>query len=266
MATQLSRLTDLIGAIGTDWKNFNTRIGNLASLTTTDKASLVAAINELQTEVNAAGGGGGVAGSALPVMGTLDGTEHLLGIQSGVTEKVLLSALKAFIDQRQVNASVANQAFSNTEVYIAGSNVAIPDGKVQVGTFYRMRMQIAKTTANGTATPIVNVRIGTAGAIGDTSRAVLTFAAQTAAIDDGFLEVFVTFRTVGASAVISVHSILDHKLAATGLQNTNTGFAKAVSAAFASNVSGLKIGCTFTGGTQFTGNTDLVQAEIGNLI
>ena len=59
MATLAVRLADLITAIGTDWKNFNTKIGNLASLTTSTQVSLVAAINEVQSEV-----GGGAAPDA----------------------------------------------------------------------------------------------------------------------------------------------------------------------------------------------------------
>jgi hypothetical protein len=55
-----ARLSDLITAIGTDYKQIRTWItgsttGTLTSLTTTDKSSLVAAINEVQSEV---GGGG----------------------------------------------------------------------------------------------------------------------------------------------------------------------------------------------------------------
>lgn len=55
-----TRLGDLITAIGTDYKTLRTWLfgsasGTLASLTTTDKTSIVAAINE----VKASGGGGG---------------------------------------------------------------------------------------------------------------------------------------------------------------------------------------------------------------
>lgn len=59
MALQ-TRLGDLITSIGTDYKTFRTWMfgsatGTLASLTTTDKSSLVAAINEVQSEVGAGG-------------------------------------------------------------------------------------------------------------------------------------------------------------------------------------------------------------------
>lgn len=55
-----TRIGDLITAIGTDYKQLRTWItgsasGDLTGLTTTDKSSVVAAINEVQSEV---GGGG----------------------------------------------------------------------------------------------------------------------------------------------------------------------------------------------------------------
>lgn len=55
-----TRLSDLITALGTDYKQFRTWItgsttGDLSGLTTTDKSSVVAAINEVQAEVGAGG-------------------------------------------------------------------------------------------------------------------------------------------------------------------------------------------------------------------
>jgi hypothetical protein len=95
----------------------------------------------------------------------------------------------------------------------------------------------------------------------------LTFAAQTAVADNGFLEVFCTFRTVGSgtTAVLQGVGILDHTLAATGLSTANVSVAKATSAGFDSTVSNLRIGFSFNGGTSFAGTTNLVQAELWNL-
>lgn len=55
-----TRLSDLITALGTDYKQlrtfmFGSATGTLAALTTTDKTSLVHAINEVQSEVGAGG-------------------------------------------------------------------------------------------------------------------------------------------------------------------------------------------------------------------
>lgn len=51
----VSQLSDLTTRIGTEFKAVRTMVGSLASLATTDKSSIVAAINE----VAASGGGGG---------------------------------------------------------------------------------------------------------------------------------------------------------------------------------------------------------------
>lgn len=56
MATLQTRLSDLITALGTDWKNFNTKIGT-GTLNTTAQ-NLVAAINEVKATADSALGGG----------------------------------------------------------------------------------------------------------------------------------------------------------------------------------------------------------------
>jgi hypothetical protein len=207
--------------------------------------------------------------SALPAAGTLSDSDVLALVNGGGTTKLSLNTLDAYIESRARvnNASVAQQSLAATEVYLTGSDCQIPSGRLQAKVVYRCKVQIAKTSVAGVAAPIVNVKIGTAGTTADTTRAALTFAAQTAVADDGFLEVFLTFRTVGSgtSAVIRVTGTLSHRLAATGLSTANQSIAFATSAGFDSTVASLKIGCTFTGGTSFTGTVDQVQAELYNL-
>ena len=116
--------------------------------------------------------------------------------------------------------------------------------------------------------PIINVRIGTAGTTADTSRGTLTHSAQTAVIDEGTFEIFVTFRSVGSgtSAVIQSLSRLSHRLSVTGL---GTGVSEpeiATSAGFNSTTSGLIIGLSVNGGTSASWTVNLVQAELNNLI
>ena len=53
-----TRITALAQAIGADIKALNLAQGSLSTLATTAKASLVAAVNELKTAVDAAAGGG----------------------------------------------------------------------------------------------------------------------------------------------------------------------------------------------------------------
>lgn len=69
-----TRLSDLITSLGTDYKQFRTWItgsasGDLTGLTTSDKTSLVAAINEVQAEV---GAGGDLPDASETVKGVLE--------------------------------------------------------------------------------------------------------------------------------------------------------------------------------------------------
>lgn len=43
-----AKITAFVSSVGTDMKNLTTKIGNLANLQTTDKSSLVSAINEIK--------------------------------------------------------------------------------------------------------------------------------------------------------------------------------------------------------------------------
>jgi hypothetical protein len=138
---------------------------------------------------------------------------------------------------------------------------------VRVGTIYRLKFDMAKTAA-GTATPILNIRFGTGGVVGDTARLTFTFAAGTAAIDLGVIEVRVHFRVAGASAVMVGVAQIDHHLAATGLTTTGAS-GKAIitvtSSAFDATVANSIIGASFNGGASFAGTGTLVQAELANV-
>jgi hypothetical protein len=56
MATLSSNITGLVNAIGADIKSISSKQGTLESLTTTQKTNLVAAINELKSEIETASG------------------------------------------------------------------------------------------------------------------------------------------------------------------------------------------------------------------
>lgn len=55
MATLAQRIIDLASAIGTDIKALNTKTGLLSSLSTTDKTSIINAINEINAAIGSAG-------------------------------------------------------------------------------------------------------------------------------------------------------------------------------------------------------------------
>ena len=175
------------------------------------------------------------------------------------------------IDNRGLisNFSTANQTGFATDTYLAGSGITIPSGRPPAaGARYRLVFDMVKTAA-GTATPIFVVRFGTAGTTSDTARLTFTFAAGTAAIDTGIVEIDVHFRTVGSgtSAVAVGQCRITHHLAATGLTSTGasgTGIILVTSGGFDSTVANSIIGVSFNGGGSFAGTNTLVQAEFYN--
>ena len=162
------------------------------------------------------------------------------------------------------NQSVAAQGpgFA-ADTYLTGSNVLIPANALKVGSRYHMIFNASKT-AVGTATPALIVRFGTAGAIGDAALCTLTFTAQTAATDTGTFEVWVGFRTVGASAVMQCVAQRRHGASVTGFGTLVAETKVVTSSAFNSTVANSYIGVSANGGTSAVWTVTLTQAELSN--
>lgn len=154
-----------------------------------------------------------------------------------------------------------------TETYLAGSGITVPAGGFRAGAHYRCTFDMVKT-AVGTQTPIIRVRIGTAGTTADTERAIFTFGNGTAAADIGQFEIFISFYSVGSgtAAVVAGTCRGRHNLATTGLFNNASGWNvnSAPSAPGFDSSTATKIGVTFNGGTSFSGTTTIVQARLNN--
>lgn len=166
----------------------------------------------------------------------------------------------------QYNASTTNQTVAgNSENYLAGSNIAIPTGKVKVGTMYRCKFNAVKTGA-GTAAPVITVKVGTGAASTDTNRATLTFAAQTGVIDEGEFELEFAFRTAGATATIQATGSLLHRLVTTGFNITGI-WTQVLNLGGSFDVTGanLKIGVAVNPGASASWTVSLVEAELINL-
>lgn len=100
------------------------------------------------------------------------------------------------------NWSTASQgAGFATDTYITNSGLLIPSCGLQVGQMFRWTITLSKTAA-GTATPIVQIRLGTNQSTADTSLITLTGQAATAAIAGGIMSVVALIRTVSASGVL----------------------------------------------------------------
>lgn len=182
----------------------------------------------------------------------------------------LITAIGADIKALQTrdtsyNASSSAQSGISGDTYLAGSNITIPQGKVKVGTMYKCKFNVVKTGA-GTGAPVITVRVGTAASTADTSRAALTFAAQTAVIDEGEFEIECAFRAAGTSAVIQAKGSLWHRLVTTGLNVTGV-FTSVLNTGGSFDVTGasLKIGLSVNAPNPSSWTISLVTAELVNL-
>ena len=180
------------------------------------------------------------------------------------TAQGILKIVQSSVGMVIPNASVAAQTGFAADTYLNGSNLLLPTGLIRVGTQIRWRFDVVKTAA-GTAAPTVIIRFGTGGAIGDTARVTFTFAAQTAAVDRGIIEILANFRTVGSgtSAVIAGIAALKHQLATTGLNTTTTGYQTlaVTSGGFDSTVANSYIGLSVNGGASAAWTVTVVQAN-----
>lgn len=163
-------------------------------------------------------------------------------------------------------ASFANQTLTNGDTYIVGSAIAIPADKVKAGTTYRCKFNVVKTGA-GAAAPAINVRVGVNGSIADTSRGAFSFAAQTAVIDEGVIEIEAVFRSNAATAFVQVVGRMWHRLVTTGLSVTavftqflNTG------GTFDVRGAGLIMGVSINVGASSSWTVSVVTTELTNLV
>lgn len=213
--------------------------------------------------------------NALSAIGSLADLDLLYAedVSANAGVKVTLNQLVAYIEQRgrQHNSSVAAQTpAAATDVYIVGSDVLIPDTRIQAKSKYKLELSITKGAA-GTGTPTVTIRVGTAGSTADAARLTFTWpAANTAVADEMKLTIFVTFRTVGSgtTAVIEGMMLAEHELTTTGFGGTALGsniIVNATSAGFDSTVSNLRIGCSINGGTASAWTIRQAQAILENL-
>ena len=201
--------------------------------------------------------------SAFTAVSTVGGTDVVPVVQGGVNKKATVTQLAGYYAPPAAASTAAQSGFA-ADTYLAGSGVTVVPARLQAGTLYRCVFQVVKTAA-GVAAPVVTIRMGTAGTTADASLVALTFAAQTAVVDEGEFEIKANIRTSGASGVVQGYGKLSHRLVTTGLNVTavNT-FVIGTSAA--TDISAVtKIGLSVNGGTSAAWTINLVQADVLNL-
>lgn len=162
------------------------------------------------------------------------------------------------------NFSTAAQVITTSRAYIAGSNILIHAGALQVGTLLRWTFDVTKSAA-GTAAATYDIAFGTLGTTGDTARVSFVKPAGTAAADAGQVVITAVCRgPVGASGVVAGHFQLTHNLAATGHAVIPCVDVTTISSAF-DITAPTNIGLCLTGGASDSVTIQLVIAEAWNV-
>jgi hypothetical protein len=117
------------------------------------------------------------------------------------------------------NSSTADQVLTaSVATSVAGS--AINAANVKIGTTFRWRIIMGKTAA-GIASQTFDVKFGTAGAVGDTSRLLMGgTGTQTAVADVAEVDIQVVVRSLGATGTVHGSMTIAHNLASTGFAPT----------------------------------------------
>src|SRR6266568_2090483 len=193
--------------------------------------------------------------SALPAVTILADADQFVVVQGGASKAATAGpVIRAWAGNTNVNTSGATGAqtpAATVRTYIAGSAIAVPTGKLRIGTFFKWQFDITKTAA-GSAASTFDIAFGTAGTTADTARVSFTKTAGTAAADVGMVNIAAVVRgPLSAAGVVSGNFHLSHVGGATGLLghcvepnvDVNT-----ISAGFDVTVAGLIVGICITTG------------------
>lgn len=162
-----------------------------------------------------------------------------------------------------LNASVAAQAYTTTEIYLTGSNLSVPGHLIQVGSIFRWRIVLTKTA--GTAAPVFIVRVGTLGTTSDAAIVTFTgFVTPSSNTDTAWVDIEFVVRTIGAAATSEGAIRMNHALAATGFSNLTMAAQRVDGTTFNSTTAALIAGVTFNHSTAGAGNIEMVTSELIN--
>jgi hypothetical protein len=158
------------------------------------------------------------------------------------------------VADQSIGASVTN--------YVTTSDLHVSSGRpLKAGTVMRWHVVATKSAAS-TATMTWDLRVGTAGTTGDTSRASLATGTQTAVADITHLFVQVTVRSISASGTIHAMLEMDHNLAATGFwTSANALLSETTSATFDTTATNLIFGLSLTTGASHAITIKQLAAE-----
>jgi hypothetical protein len=204
--------------------------------------------------------------SALTAAGSALAADEFAVNEAGTSKKVTGTQLLALFGDSMGNQSTATQApTAATLTYLTGSNIAVPVGKLRVGTVFVWRVDMTKTAA-GIAARTFHVRLGTAGTTGDAAILTFTSALGTAAVDQAWMQLIVTIRgPLSASCIARGYLNFDHEGPATGFMTVKSEVLGVTSGVFDATVANLIIGLSVTTGASEVITFQQVVAEAKNL-
>jgi len=163
-------------------------------------------------------------------------------------------------------STAAQTPAATTRTYIIGSALAIPTGKLQIGTCFEWLFDITKTAA-GTAASTYDIAVGTAGTTADTARVSFTKPAGTAAIDTAAVRITAVCRgPLSASGIFAGNfSLVKNAAATAGHSATPSVCLTTISGAFDVTTAALIVGVCVTSGASDVLTIQLVQSRAWNL-
>lgn len=195
----------------------------------------------------------------------MPGTVYWSAIVGNMSDQ---AALTAALVQRGLltNYSVSAQVFPTTaRTYLVGSAVAVPVGKLRIGTLIRWTFDLTKTAA-GVAVSTFDICVGTAGTTADVARMAFVKPVGTAVIDNGRVVIECLVRgPLSASGIAVGHFHLTHNRSATGLATIPVVDVTTVSAPFDVTVANLFVGVCVTPGAAEVLTVQQVLTEAWNL-
>ncbi|HQQ70078.1 MAG TPA: hypothetical protein PLL92_07180, partial [Alicycliphilus sp.] len=152
----------------------------------------------------------------------------------------------------------------SADTYLQGSSILAHPSRIKAGTRYLLTFDVSKTAA-GTAAPVLRLRFGINADASDAAIITITLPTQTAASDDGIVDVFATFLAVGALAVVHAVARLTHQGGTSGLSTSHAAIARGTSIAFDATAPGNFLGVSIDAGAAAAWTVTLVQSKLENL-
>ena len=113
----VTKITAFINSVGTDIKNLTAKIGNLANLQTTDKSSLVSAINEIKDSA-----GTNIDDVNASTTTTFSGTaiqEKITAAKTEVKNEILGGASPAYDTLQEIQGFIENDSSATSALVTA---------------------------------------------------------------------------------------------------------------------------------------------------